>query len=356
MHITTYAEMTAQLRADAAKSPWVRVATLGKSAGGTRDLWLVRLADPAADPEKTTRLMVLCRQHGDEPASTEAVLRLIHRAASGGDPSLRAALAHETLYLVPMVNPDGAGANTRANHNGTDLNRDWGVFSQPETRAVSEAVQQIRPALIVDAHNWDGSDEYDADCIEIPREMQSAKGRASHAMQQLAVRDLAASGYAVHSTAWGADTDPHLAHRWFQNRGITSLLVETHYGPVSDRADFERREGMYTALIHCLAKRNPAPWTAQASRASEEASLFPPPLATHTGRIAARPPHSARWLWALALYGLALWGMTLRRPETAARELAGVRPAPRYSYSRKRDKTETISCSGQRKAVSLPPR
>ena len=76
---------------------------------------MARVADPAAPPPaRTVRLLVLCRQHGDEPASTEAVLRLLRRIADGGDPTLRAGLRRVTLYVVPMVNPDGADAETRA--------------------------------------------------------------------------------------------------------------------------------------------------------------------------------------------------------------------------------------------------
>jgi len=161
--ITLYAQMTARLKADAVHCSLVRVTAIGKSARGRRTLWLVRLADPKADPAKAVRLLVLCRQHGDEPASTEAMLGLIQRVASGGDPALRADLAHVALYFIPMVNPDGAVAGTRVNGAGADLNRDWGVFHQPETRAVAAASRLIQPALVVDAHNWDGDDEYDAD-------------------------------------------------------------------------------------------------------------------------------------------------------------------------------------------------
>ncbi len=350
--ITTYAEMAARLQADAQRSPLVRVASLGKSAGGTRQVWLVRLADPKTSPAQTQRILVLCRQHGDEPASTEALLRLIHGIASGGDPGLRSALSRVTLYVVPMVNPDGAGAGTRVNAHGADLNRDWGRFTQPETRAVAAAAKSIHPALVIDAHNWDGSDEYDADCLEIPREMESVQGRAAHAWQHQEVQDLARSGYAVHPTAWGDSSDPHLAHRWFLRQGIPSALVETHFGSLADRADFERREGMYAALVHSLARRPTSPWIQQASADTDEAALFPPlPAASATRQAAALPRQKDSWLWAFGLYALALWGMSLRKPEEARPKC----PAAHYSYPSKRDKTETLLRSRRRSGVRLPP-
>ena len=356
--------MTARLQADARKSPFVRVVSGGIAASGTRQIWLVRIADPKTDPAQTQRLLVLCRQHGDEPASTEALLRLIDGVASGGDLALHSA-SHVTLYVMPMVNPDGAGAGTRVNAAGADLNRDWGVFKQPETRAVAAAVKRIHPALIIDAHNWDGNDEYDADCLEIPRETETTWGRAAHAWQRQEVQDLAAVGYAVHPTAWGDGSDPHLAHRWFMHQGIPSALVETHYGPPADRTDFERREGLYAALVHSLARRYRSPWTPLAP-ATDEAALFPPPVPAASARHAASvPKHPVPWLWAFTLYALALWGMSLRRTEKVLPE----RPIKaRYSYPSKRGKTETIYKtdkiyktettlrSGQRNAVSLPPR
>ena len=339
-HVTTYAQMIALLHGEAARSPLVRISPLGKSALGKRRVWLVRLADPNADIKQTTRLLVMCRQHGDEPASTEALLHLIHSLAFGGDPALRSELAHVTLYVIPLVNPDGALAGTRVNGVGADLNRDWGLFTQPETRTVAQAAKLICPALVVDAHNWDGDDEYNADCLEIPRDMESKQGRAFHAMQQQFVRDLAACGYAVHPTAWGGDSNPHLAHRWLTRQNIPSLLVETHSGLPSNRADFERREGMYTALVHSLARHYAAPWMGTSSPETQEAALFPPSPSPKASRLAALPKRSLAWLWAFGLYGLALWGLTLRRLDLAP-DQAATRPLRSGRYAHYYSRTRT---------------
>ena len=354
-NVTPYARMTAQLKADAARCPLVRVATVGKSAKGGRDLWLVRLAGPGADTSQTIRVLVLCRQHGDEPASTEAVLGLVHRLAGGGDPALRAALAHATLYLVPMVNPDGAEAGTRANGVGADLNRDWGVFHQPETRAIAQAARLVQPSLVIDAHNWDGDDEYNADCLEVPREMATAQGKASHLLQRQAAQDLAADGYPIHPTAWGADTDPRLAHRWFAHQSVLSALVETHSGSPADTADFQQRQGLYAALVHGLVRRYSATYAAEKPRLDamegyapggvHEAALFPAPVTPAPRHLFALPyGRSPAWLWAIGAYALALWGAGVKRREGESRrqgrragreQRAGTSPAPtvaRYEF------------------------
>lgn len=58
------------------------------------------------------------------------------------------------LYVMPMVNPDGAEAATRLNAAGADLNRDHMVLAQPETRALHQLARRIRPHLAADGHEF----------------------------------------------------------------------------------------------------------------------------------------------------------------------------------------------------------
>jgi hypothetical protein len=90
-------------------------------------------------------LRVLAGHHGDESSAVVVALAVAEAYATGA-----VALPADTeLWVVPMVNPDGVGAGTRANASGIDLNRnygwEWGTdepgagpspFSEPETRAV----------------------------------------------------------------------------------------------------------------------------------------------------------------------------------------------------------------------------
>ncbi len=62
------------------------------------------------------------------------------------------------LVIVPLINPDGV-ANGHARHNDglVDLNRDWGPFTQPETKSVEGlldtlAGKGIQPRLMLDFH------------------------------------------------------------------------------------------------------------------------------------------------------------------------------------------------------------
>ncbi len=62
------------------------------------------------------------------------------------------------FLIVPLLNPDGvARGHWRANHGVVDLNRDWGIFAQPETRAVKAWLDAlpagVRPAAMIDFHS-----------------------------------------------------------------------------------------------------------------------------------------------------------------------------------------------------------
>ncbi len=48
------------------------------------------------------------------------------------------------IILIPNMNPDGVtNGNWRHNMNGIDLNRDWGLFTQPETQAVEKELRRF---------------------------------------------------------------------------------------------------------------------------------------------------------------------------------------------------------------------
>lgn len=66
--------------------------------------------------------------------------------------------AQYQVLAVPMLNPDGVmRGHWRANLGGKDLNRDWGEFSQPETRSVRDWLGRldpsVKPVVMIDFHS-----------------------------------------------------------------------------------------------------------------------------------------------------------------------------------------------------------
>ncbi len=104
------------------------------------------------------RLVILLgRQHPPEVTGAvgmDAFALAIARLAGSGAIDRK----QYQFLIVPLLNPDGvARGHWRANLGGVDLNRDWGVFSQPETRAVRDWLSQlpasVRPAVMLDFHS-----------------------------------------------------------------------------------------------------------------------------------------------------------------------------------------------------------
>ncbi len=90
--------------------------------------------------------------HGDEPSGSDAAARLLYELAAGRDCATRRRLERLVTVIVPVQNPDGREADTRANGAGFDLNRDWFARTQPETVGKIALLRRLPPVMFVDAH------------------------------------------------------------------------------------------------------------------------------------------------------------------------------------------------------------
>src|SRR4051812_4183386 len=144
----------------ALEGPRVVRLVVGTSAHG-RAIRLIIVGAPKTTEQiagEDTALIV-CGQHGNEPAGREACLTRIREQAVTNP------LSTETLLIMPNVNPDGRAANTRNNGQSPsrDVNRDYGCplppgtcvpFQTPEARAVRDVMAAYDPEVVLDLHEY----------------------------------------------------------------------------------------------------------------------------------------------------------------------------------------------------------
>jgi hypothetical protein len=152
--VTSSAKMNEFLRQLTEKSEVATVQSIGESALGAPLLALVLSREPAAlatTPPSPTRPTVLLvgSQHGTEPSGGEALLRLARDVASGPREEI---LDDLNLVLIPNSNPDGRDGPRRVNGNGVNLSTNFTLLSEPEARAVDEALTRWQPDALLDVH------------------------------------------------------------------------------------------------------------------------------------------------------------------------------------------------------------
>jgi Zinc carboxypeptidase. len=177
----------------------IHVEELGKTAEGRpfisaiisapetiRDLAKYRdIQAKLADPRRTTPaeaaklaaqgksiVMITCSIHSTEVASTASGIEFAYKLLTEENPKLRAILENTIVILVPSLNPDGVDIVTQwyrktlgtpfegssppqlyHKYVGHDNNRDWYIFSQPETRLTVARLHNVwHPQIVYDVH------------------------------------------------------------------------------------------------------------------------------------------------------------------------------------------------------------
>jgi hypothetical protein len=147
---TNYDELMAFLHALQKDFPeQVQIQTIGTSKKG-KDIPMVTLQ--TITQETPVKVWMQGGLHGDEPASTEALLYLMHRWLHHPED-----FPHQnqiTLGIVPMANIDGFEKQQRNNAENLDLNRDQTKLMAFESAALKQAFVKFEPHVALDFHEY----------------------------------------------------------------------------------------------------------------------------------------------------------------------------------------------------------
>lgn len=97
------------------------------------------------------RILMWSQMHGNESTTTKALFDLLNTLINNNG-SIRHILSACTLYIIPILNPDGANAYTRINANEVDLNRDAQNLSQPESKVLRAVFNDFKPHFCYNLH------------------------------------------------------------------------------------------------------------------------------------------------------------------------------------------------------------
>ncbi|MDX1515459.1 MAG: amidohydrolase family protein [Woeseiaceae bacterium] len=127
-------------------------AVIGHSVAGRP----IRYLDSGGDSDDV--ILLVGRQHPPEVSGASALFVFAETLLGRSELAVHFRGRYRVI-VVPLLNPDGVEAgHWRHNLNGVDLNRDWGPFTQPETQAVRDLLDELdasgkRVRLFLDFHS-----------------------------------------------------------------------------------------------------------------------------------------------------------------------------------------------------------
>lgn len=206
-----------------------------------RPIWMTRINETGKS--NAPAIVLMTRQHPPE-ITGELAFRTFVETLMSDHPTMKAFRGTHQFILFPMMNPDGVdGGHWRHNAGGVDLNRDWGTFNQPETRAVREAMLSIAAAgtpvvFLLDFH----STSYDV-FYTISRDVETS-GKSDRWLKGISDR---VPGYVIRDEPSGVA--PAISKNWF----FKELKAVGVTYEVGDRTPEDLFRKVAEAAAHSLA-------------------------------------------------------------------------------------------------------
>ncbi|MCZ6836623.1 MAG: M14 family metallopeptidase [Planctomycetota bacterium] len=193
--------------------------------------------------------------HGDEVSGVDAAMQVAYLLAAARDDDTKRLLDEVVILIDPIENPDGrerylsqidafkgkvpnpdrqamhhAGpwAAGRGNHYLFDMNRDWLIQSQPETRGRTNAINEWNPHFLIDAHEMGSLDTFLMDPPRDPINNQMSETMMTWRRKFGADQGAAFNqrGWSYYSGDWYEEWYPGYTNAYASLRGTIGLLYE----------------------------------------------------------------------------------------------------------------------------------
>lgn len=208
------------------------------------------------------KVFIWSQMHGDEATATMAICDLLNFLASGDEGAdLRGSiLSNCTLYILPMVNPDGAEVFNRRNAQGIDINRDFHRQQTPEGRILRRLRDEIEPDFGFNMHDqstlWSTGNTGNPATISLLAPAFDAELSINpvreRAIQVISEINTGLQGHLPNSVGrFDDEYEPRAFGDNFQAAGTSTILIEA--GGFKDDPEKQFiRELTFTALLTAL--------------------------------------------------------------------------------------------------------
>jgi len=228
---------------------------LGRLDAIKADLARVAAGKTASLPDLPAVLWIGASIHGDETSGADAALALLYHFAADRGQRTRKVLENVILLIDPMQNPDGRAhflievqkwsgrapnldpqsiqhregwPSSRGNHYQLDLNRDWFVLSQPETRAIADVILRWHPQVTLDLHEMGSSDTYLMSPPRFPIN-PNVPARTRDWWKRFSLAQAGAfgeRGWSCYTGDWNEEFSPNRGASWALHTGAVAILEE----------------------------------------------------------------------------------------------------------------------------------
>lgn len=246
-----HARVIPELQEMAARSDnLLRMQELGRSVEG-RSINLVT----CGQGEK--RILLWSQMHGDESTATLALLDVFHFLLQRRNEEwTREMLKAVTVYVVPMLNPDGAERVQRHTAVNIDMNRDARTLATPEACILRDCQRKLSPAFGFNLHDQGLSSVGNSNAVTAISLLAPALDE-KRATPPVRIRALRLGAFVArvleqfakgHIATYDDSYEPRAFGDSMQSWGTSTLLIESGHWPQDPEKLFIRKLN-YVALL-----------------------------------------------------------------------------------------------------------